>query len=324
MRPPLTVARVSADTDNQLLREQLEGFHTSKRLAELYLSPVGGKFDAAHLREINRRIFQDLPAAGFPEVTPGEYRKPVPAGQDWIKNRSLEGMPVGSHVAYSTMDKASIARLDKTLAGIDVDQLSKLKTGPFVQAIGKLYTELDYLHPFPDGNSRTLREFTRELAEACGYNIDWTRFARSAGGRNVLYIARDLSVNELAEPMLRSDKTRQLVMFSSDQLDGNRKLPDLLRDAVLPGRAIAFRSLPEPEARVTFAELAPAYGTLNKANAYAITKFSDSREKQRDFIDGVRANIQKGLDAGETTQFATRPQKAAPEQKTTIIKERER
>lgn len=316
---------MSADTESQLLREQLEGFHTSKRLAELYLSPVGGKFDAAHLREINRRIFQDLPAAGYPEVTPGEYRSPVPRGQDWIKTRSLEGVRVSPSVAYSPMDKASVARLDKVLAGIDVDRLSKLKTGPFVQTLGKLYTELDYIHPFPDGNSRTLREFTRELAEKCGYNLDWTRFARSAGGRNVLYIARDLSVNEIAEPLLRNDKTRQLVVYSMDQLEGNRKLPDLLRDAVLPGRAIAFRSLPEPEARVTFADLAPAYDTLKKASTYAVTKFPDSREQQRDFIDGVRASIQKGLDAGETTQFGQRPpQKAEPEQKTTITKGRER
>ncbi len=30
------------------------------------------------LKEVNRRIFQDLPGAGFDEVTPGEFRKPVP------------------------------------------------------------------------------------------------------------------------------------------------------------------------------------------------------------------------------------------------------
>lgn len=98
---------MSAETDRALAHEQIEGFYTSKRLAELYLSPVGGKSDAAHLREINRRIFQDLPAAGFTDVTPGQYRKPVPAGQDWIKVRSLEGMHAKSHVAYSSMDKAS-------------------------------------------------------------------------------------------------------------------------------------------------------------------------------------------------------------------------
>lgn len=304
---------MSAETDRALAREQLEGFYTSKRLAELYLSPVGGKFDAAHLREINRRIFQDLSAAGFTDVTPGQYRKPVPAGQDWIKVRSLEGMHTKSHVAYSPMDKTSIEQLEKTLAGIDIKKLSKLKTGPFVQALGKLYTQLDYIHPFPDGNSRTLREFTRELAENCCYNVDWTRFARSTGGRNVLYIARDLSVNTLAGPQVRSDATKRQIAFTLDQFEGNRDLPDLMRDAVLPGRAIAFRNLPEPEARLTFNDLAPAYDALKAAGQYAVQKFSDSREQQRDFIDAVRARIQKGLDAGETKDFGERPKKASHE-----------
>lgn len=315
---------MSAETERALERDRVEGFYTSKRLAELYLSPVGGRFDAAHLREINRRIFQDLPGAGYPEVTPGEFRNPAPAGQDWIKTRSLEGIRAASYVAYSPMDKASVGQLEKTLAGIDVAKLSKMKTGDFTKAIGKLYTELDYLHPFPDGNSRTLREFTRELAEACGYNIDWSRFARNADGRNVLYIARDLSVNTMAEASVRNENTRRQITFTLDQFEGNRTLPDLLRDAVLPGRAIAFRTLPEPEARLTFSDLAPAYDAMKAAGSYAAQKFPDSREKQRDFIEGVRATVQKALDGGETKDFARQPQKTTPQQEKPTNKERER
>jgi hypothetical protein len=68
-------------------RQQLEAYYAYKRLYELALDPVRGNFDAAHLKEVNRRIFQDLPGAGFIDVTPGEFRKTLQAGWDWQKQR---------------------------------------------------------------------------------------------------------------------------------------------------------------------------------------------------------------------------------------------
>ncbi|WP_108610836.1 Fic family protein [Aminobacter sp. MSH1] len=318
---------MTAETERTELRERLEAFYTSKRLTELYLSPVGGKFDAAHLREINRRIFQDLPSAGFPDVTPGQYRKAAPRGGDWIKDRRLEGLNMVTHVAYSPMDKAAVARLDDVLGAIDVGKLSKMKTAPFVRAIGKLYAELDYIHPFPDGNSRTLREFTRELGEASGFSIDWTRFARNPQGRNVLYVARDLSVNAIALPELRSDKTKRLVTFTMDRLAGNRELPDLLRDAIIPGRAIGFRKLRETEAVRTFPELKPAFEAMRKAEAYGMAKFPDDPQQRREFVDAVRSTIVERLDAGETKDFrpkVTKRDDPATRERAPPDKERER
>ena len=43
---------------------------------------VEGRFDVAHLQEINRRIFQDLPGLGFDDVTPGAFRPPAPTDRD--------------------------------------------------------------------------------------------------------------------------------------------------------------------------------------------------------------------------------------------------
>ena len=139
-------------------REWLEGLFTAHRIAELHLDPVRGKFDAAHLKEINRRIFQDLPGLGFDDVTPGQYRPPVAAGNDWIKSRSLETADAPLNVAYSPMRKEAQARIDNVLKQANPAALGKLKTTEFTQAMGKLYTELDYIHPFPDGNSRTLTQ----------------------------------------------------------------------------------------------------------------------------------------------------------------------
>ncbi|MGE6606753.1 Fic family protein [Halomonas sp. NPDC076908] len=215
-------------------RQALEATHTWQRIVELRLDPVLGNFDAAHLKEVNRRIFQDLPRLGFVDITPGEYRPTVAPGKDWIKSRHLESIGITSHVAYSPMDKAAQIRLEEVLEGVNSAKLFNVKATDFTQAIGKLYVEVDYIHPFIDGNSRTLREFTRQLAEASGYMLDWSQFDQSPSGRDVLYIARDLSVNKLALPNIQNLVTKRDVMLSMDQLEGNRELPDLLRDAVHP------------------------------------------------------------------------------------------
>lgn len=91
-------------------REQLEADYTFKRVVELELEPVRGNFDAAHLKEINRRIFQDLPGEGFNDVEPGDFRPPVPEGKDWMKNRGLSTVEGTFYVAYSRMDEAAKAR----------------------------------------------------------------------------------------------------------------------------------------------------------------------------------------------------------------------
>jgi len=80
-------------------RERLEADLTFKRIGELFFEPVRGTFDAAHLKEIDRRIFQDLPRTRFDDVTPGEFR-PAVEGQDWFKARGES--PKGQvFVAYS-------------------------------------------------------------------------------------------------------------------------------------------------------------------------------------------------------------------------------
>jgi cell filamentation protein len=213
-------------------RDRIEGLYTAHRIFELKLAPVRGSFDAAHLKEINFRIFQDMPGAGFDDVTPGEYRQPVPEGKDWVKNRGLSTVAGPFHVAYSRMDETAQARLDQALEIADPDELGKLNKTVFTARFGKLYAELDYLHPFSDGNSRTLREFMKQLASQSGYELDWDRFNTSEAGRDVLYIARGLSVNALAKPHIQHEETLRKIIHSMDRLEGNRSLPDLLRDAI--------------------------------------------------------------------------------------------
>ncbi|MDR2000320.1 MAG: Fic family protein [Zoogloeaceae bacterium] len=214
--------------------EQHELFLSLLRIVELERNPVHGSFDAAHLREINRRIFQD--ASGAARRGIGEYRPPVPEGKDWLKARKLGTVEDLVYVAYARMDEYAIARLDKVLAGANPDGFRGLGISEFVQRFAALYAELDYIHPFSDGNSRTLRTFTKQLAKKAGYDVPWEQFSRDATGRDLLYIARDLSVNRLAMPNIQGERTKDRVASTMEQLAGNKDLAALLRDIVRPSR----------------------------------------------------------------------------------------
>ena len=285
-------------------RLALEGRHTARRIVELELDPVRGKFDAAHLREVNRRIFQDLPGLGFDDVHPGEFRRPVPGGKDWVKARSLGSVNAASNVAYSPMDKASRDRLDRALERAHPDRFRGLKTAEFTEQFASLYVELDYIHPFGDGNSRTLRTFTRQLARDAGYEVSWDRFNRGEVGRDLLYIARDRSVNALAVPHIRDAGTKRHVQFTLDQFEGNPDLRTALRDAIRPLRAMSFERLPKDEALRSHPELGTAYETLRAAETYFANKLPADSTAQRNALALVAKHIQTQLNAGEVKDLA--------------------
>jgi cell filamentation protein len=273
------------------LRQRLEGDLTSSRIAELKINPVTGNFDVGHLREVNRRIFQDLPSVGFSEVTPGEYRTPVQTGKDWLKCRVLDVTPGQFFVA-----------LESTLAQIQPGQLAQLGPKEFAHAIGKLYAELDYLHPFPDGNSRTLRSFTAQLAEKSGYVIEWDRFDTDPQGRDRLYIARDLAVNKIAKPGIEHPSSIMRVVGSMDRLEGNRALGDLLADVIRPSRSVDFEAMDREHALKKHPELKGAHATLEAAARYMESKAVD-QDTAKSLLKTISAKLIERMNLGEVIQY---------------------
>lgn len=279
-------------------RELDEARLTGARVIQIAYDPVPGRFDAAHLREINRRIFQDMPGAGYPDVTPGQYRPAIASG-DWMKSRKLETYAGDSAVAYSRMDAAAQEKLDAVLKGADPQSLAILDTTSFTSAMADLYTRLDHLHPFPDGNSRTLRVFTKQLAAASGYNLDWERFNRDAATREGLYVARDKSVNDIALPDMYSEQAMRQVIASMAQFRQAPNLHQLLAGAVRPLRSIAFEQLPEAEAVAQHAELKPVYAGLRTARESAVAIYPNNDTAQQQVLAQVKAKIVTTLDSGK-------------------------
>jgi cell filamentation protein len=141
--------------------------------------PIQGPFDVRRLQETHRRIFGKV----YPWA--GELRKDIGL---MAKNRS------GFMVAYGPSQNIPGAlagvfaalKAESDLHGLDADAIAK--------RLAYYYGELDAIHAFRDGNSRTLRAFTTDLAEAVGHQLNWARAAQTAEDRQRLYHARDLAV----------------------------------------------------------------------------------------------------------------------------------
>ena len=179
-------------------REEREGFLVSNRLSELYEDPIKGNFDAEHLKAVHAYIFQDLP-----EHYPGQVRHDT--HDRWTKNRVLEGASGGYEVHYAHENIEP--RIAETLTAFGgADGIKGLPVGDAADRLASLYGDLDHAHGFYEGNSRTLREFTRELANEAGYELDWAATGAGAKERNQLYIARDVDVLQRAFPGLTPER----------------------------------------------------------------------------------------------------------------------
>ena len=131
---------------------------TRQRAEALRERPVEGQFDAAHFREVHRRLFQDIYAWA------GDYR-------------TVDMLKGGSRFAPLQTDAHTLASwTEKILADLKSDHyLQGLKTADFVARLTHHYGELNYAHPFREGNGRATKEFLAQLAKEAGYALEYHR-----------------------------------------------------------------------------------------------------------------------------------------------------
>jgi fido (protein-threonine AMPylation protein) len=164
-------------------RRWAEADLVANRLAALYEEPLTGDFDLAHLRAIHAWLFQDPP-----HHQPGVIRSDTEDG--WIKRRMLEDETLVYAVPYLHRGVAArIAVILKRFGGVGA--LSGRTPRAAARRMAGLYADLDHAHGFHEGNSRTLREFTRSLAEVADFTLDWIGTGVGASERNQLYLARE-------------------------------------------------------------------------------------------------------------------------------------
>ena len=149
-----------------------------------------------------------------------------------MKSRKLETNDARLFVAYSGMTAKAQRRMEAALAAAQPAQLRQLDTPTFISAMAMLYAELDYAHPFPDGNSRTIRAFTKQLAHEAGFDLDWSGFNATPALRDGLYAARDNAVNRLALPRIEHEHAMRKIISSMEALKTYPNMHKLLSGAI--------------------------------------------------------------------------------------------
>ncbi|MCL2091807.1 MAG: Fic family protein [Micrococcales bacterium] len=135
--------------------DQAEGDLSFARLVQLVDRPPKATGDLAELRAIHRRLFGDVYEwAG--RVRTVDLRKNVEGGDFFL--------PV-SMVERAAGFAADELRADGVLRGMGRDR--------FVERLAYHYDQLNYVHPFREGNGRTQRVFWSRVARDAGWQLDW-------------------------------------------------------------------------------------------------------------------------------------------------------
>ena len=161
------------------------------RIVELEAAPLEGAFDYAHFKAIHRHLFQDV------YEWAGEERT-APVGQFMIK---------AGHAYYPAGPEMTKAA-EKLFAGLAQDSfLRGLGFDGFVAKLAELWGELNVVHSFREGNTRTQTVFFDALVRAAGYRLDVERLANDEDVRAEFIAARfhsqDTGDNAQLEEVLR-------------------------------------------------------------------------------------------------------------------------
>ena len=137
--------------DNKLLKTAEEEITLFKQM-ELLKNPIKGNFSKAHLMNIHKFIFEDMYSFA------GKIRR------EQISKADTMFYP--PNLIDRELDKVFAKIKEKTMLK-ETDKEKVFDNLAYVMA------ELNIIHPFREGNGRSIREFIRLMAKRMGYDLNW-------------------------------------------------------------------------------------------------------------------------------------------------------
>jgi cell filamentation protein len=197
------------DPDRLTVKEE---FVTAARLDELAANPITGWFDYDHMKAIHRHVFQDVyDWAGEERVGPSgfmnkEGHRYYPAGP---------ALTEAAHTEYRKLAQKDLLRgLDK---------------GQFVDELAERWGELNVIHSFREGNTRTQFVFFSQLAENAGYRLDTEAFKKGSPLRDEFVAARFHSQDTSHNDRLASVLSKAIEPIDRGQATPPALSPELQR-----------------------------------------------------------------------------------------------
>ncbi len=148
--PKIGILRNLLDITDQEVLLFVESVAVTKRIQELYENPIKIK-GIESLFEIHRYLFQDI--------------------YSWAgKKRNVEISKDGKQFFPTTHFENAYRFIDTLL--YDYKKTRKNKKQQLVEKLAEILDNINYLHPFREGNGRTQREFVRLLALEKGLTLN--------------------------------------------------------------------------------------------------------------------------------------------------------
>ncbi len=143
-------------TDSSVLKEAEDEITLVKQMV-LAKTPLPGRFSKSHLMNIHKFLFEDI----YPFA--GKIRR-----EQISKSTTLFYPPVLIN-----------CELDKLFENIKTkNMLKETNTDILFNNLAYIMAELNIIHPFREGNGRTIREFIRCIFLKLGYTLNWDNVSR--------------------------------------------------------------------------------------------------------------------------------------------------
>lgn len=150
--PDSSVLKNKLDIRDPVLLRKVEADLSTARQAEIFRTHVVGRFTATHLCNIHRKLLGDVYSFA------GHFRR-----EDIAKGPTR-------FVTYSQIKE----KLQRLLGQLQQEKwLENVPFEAFVARSAYYMAELNYIHPFREGNGRAIREFMRLLFLHNGYVVQW-------------------------------------------------------------------------------------------------------------------------------------------------------
>lgn len=150
---------------NQKQLDEGEANVAAVRSVMLQRNPIQGNYDAAHLKDIHRCLFQDV----YPFA--GEFRR-----IDLHKADLLTGSRrITTFAAPGAIDE-ELNKLFRWLASVSYFQ--GLDRHALSLKLAALFAGINRVHPFREGNGRAQRQFVRQLCGGLGYKMHWEAISK--------------------------------------------------------------------------------------------------------------------------------------------------
>ncbi|CAN7469078.1 Fic/DOC family protein [Neorhizobium tomejilense] len=113
-----------------------------------------GDFDLKHLKAIHRHLFQDI--------------------YEWAGQiRTVEIFKGESQFQFRQYIETGMADVHRRI--VKSDFLQELERSVFAAEVARIIGDVNYVHPFREGNGRTQLQYLKQLSERAGHPLDLTK-----------------------------------------------------------------------------------------------------------------------------------------------------